>query len=392
MKMMKPFALSGAVLAAVFLLAFSVSAQEPPVLVSAANRLCDLQADTIGDNANNGLIDTDPDDGGWDWDFSIWATEHSPNPSPDNTYGVTALGIAVFIDESDYPHESRFLMALADTYLGMNNQAGATYAPDILFLALLTNMDPGHMYGYANLARARYDARVAAHGGPSGLATYLADRRGQLGQDGLVPWDLGWMAEAALELDRAFQGQGYDDDAKLYAHAIADDIYNPAGYFQIDDPKEQYYTLGLASVARTMTLTKVDHPLRNDAYVRLAGMQKANGAYPWSGPNRTNSYQTTAYAIKAWHAIRIHPYSSVANTPSVLWLVSKQTSFGGWEYSSNRECSEVDGEILTALSLSMMGRGKMIPGGAPPPPETEAEEMLDVSPAFVPANARPLSF
>jgi hypothetical protein len=392
MRTMKPFALPGVVLAAVFLLAFSAAAQEPPVLISAADRLCDLQADTIGDNANNGLIDTDPDDGGWDWDFSIAATEHSANPSPDNLYGVTALGIAAFIDEGTAPHDPRFITALFDAYLGIDNQPAAIYAPDIVYLARMTNIDPNKNYGFANLARTRYDARVASYGGPAALAQYLADRRGQSGADGLVPWDLGWIAEAAIELDVAFPSQGYFDDAKLYAHTIAHDIYNPAGYFQIDDPKEQYYTLGLAAVGRTMTLTGVDPALRNDAYARLAGMQKISGAYQWNGPNRVNNYQATAYAIKAWHAVRIHPHASVANKQAVLWLVSRQTSFGGWEYSNNRECGEVDGEILTALSMAMMGRGKLMLSNAPPPPETEAEEMIEVSQAFVHANARPLSF
>src|SRR5262249_41853022 len=59
---------------------------------AAAARIAALQADTIGDNAHNGLVDSDPDDSGWDFIISPSATQHSPAKSPTNLFG--AIGLA----------------------------------------------------------------------------------------------------------------------------------------------------------------------------------------------------------------------------------------------------------------------------------------------------------
>jgi len=46
-------------------------------LHSLGSRLSDLQADIIGDSARNGLIDSDPDDGSWDFLLPPTATSHT---------------------------------------------------------------------------------------------------------------------------------------------------------------------------------------------------------------------------------------------------------------------------------------------------------------------------
>jgi len=167
-----------------------------------------------------------------------------------------------------------------------------------------------------------------------------------------------------LALDTFYPWLNYDDDAKLYGHAIADDIYSSTGYFQIDKPSEMYYTLGLASTARAMRLTHVDNPLRNDAYVRLVNMQKANGSFPWSGNDKRASYQTTAYALNALNAILAFPPAAAPAQSAAAWLLSKQLPAGGWEYETNHECTEVDGEIMAALSVIMLSKNAPLAGSS----------------------------
>src|ERR1700759_1437564 len=57
-------------------------------LSNAGLRLVDLQADQLGDNAGNGLLDPDPDDGGWDWTLPSDASAHTSAASPENLYGA----------------------------------------------------------------------------------------------------------------------------------------------------------------------------------------------------------------------------------------------------------------------------------------------------------------
>jgi hypothetical protein len=78
-----------------------------------ADRLAALQADTIGDNAGNGVTDTDPDDGGWDFIIAPSATSHTPSASPTNLYGETALGAWAAVDSGSAGNR-----ALADGLAG----------------------------------------------------------------------------------------------------------------------------------------------------------------------------------------------------------------------------------------------------------------------------------
>lgn len=340
-----------------------VLAQRSDILTDGLHRLIDLQADTINDNAHNGLIDDDPDDSGWDWDVPASQLHHTPNASPTNTYGVTGLGILAYLEQDlgDEPPR-RFLIAAKDVWLQMSMDPTMDLGPDISFLVHMSIADPWHSSVYAREGKSRYDARVAQHGSPLALAQYVADQRGSIGEDGLVPWELGWLAIAAMDLDGLFPGQGYGYDAIVYAAVLEQDILSPTGYFQIDDDRESYYTVGLAFTAYTMFSTGVNNAIKNEAYSRLVGMQKSGGAFPWNGINPVSHYQSTAYAIWALYPVSSHPIAAAAMNSAADWLERRQQDNGGWEYTASLECTQVDSEILRALT-PIYGR-RLSPGPA----------------------------
>jgi len=126
-----------------------------------ASRLASLQADTIGDNARNGLDDPDPDDGGWDFLLPSSATSHSAATSPPNIFGETGLGVWAAVDSR--LAGTRALVAALDAGTGMQRNPDIDSAPDIVFGVLLAELADNP--GFAGLARARYDAKRAANGG-----------------------------------------------------------------------------------------------------------------------------------------------------------------------------------------------------------------------------------
>jgi len=335
-----------------FLLGGGLWAQGWPAATDAGHRLCDLQADISSDNANNGYIDTDPDDGGWDWNIHFTATEHSADPSPTNTYGITSLGLLTYLEEKLYPGLTyRFITAIFDAYQTISKNPAMDLAPDVVFCTKISLVDPSHDPSYAQLGRARYDARVALYGSPLDLAHHVMQQRAALGHDGLIPWELGWLAEAALALDEFFPGTGYDSHALIYAQALADDINDPGGIFQMDDSTERYYTLGLAFTATTFFEVGIEPSLMHQAYVKLYFIQKTNGAFPWSSQDHRASHQTTAYAVQTFFKVRSNPSAKSSMRKGAAWLESDQEDNGGWTYRFTRECTQVDSEIMRALAL-----------------------------------------
>jgi len=357
---MTPFSLGFVFL---FVFAGIVCAQGNELLENGLHRLVDLQADSIGDNARNGLIDDDPDDSGWDWDIRSSREHHSTAASPNNTFGITGLGLLRYVMETSgdpTAREVRFDRAVVDTWRGMAFDPSMNLAPDIIFLVRMSMLDPSNDPRYARIGRIRYNDRLASFGDAQSLAQHLIDKRGTAGDDGLVPWELGWLTMAAKSLHVFFPLAGFNDHATTYAQALVDDIKSPTGYFQIDQPGEKFYTLGLAFTASTLELAGLNPDIRDDAYARLIDVQKSSGAFPWTGLSQDNSYQSTAYAIMALYQIHGIPPARRAVTAAAKWLKKKQNANGGWEYIPTRECTSVDAEIVRALIPIFYGRSPLI--------------------------------
>lgn len=338
-----------------------------------ADRLVNLQADITEDNAGNGDPDQDLDDGGWDWQISPSAIEHSAGSSPTNLYGIigrglrssrlnpggsipnNGVGLNVTGLDFFYTHynpfspntgPSRTTTALLDAAEAIGADSNIDSATDIVYLVELDGDAPG--LGFADLARTRYDDKVAAYGSAQLLGEAIRDYRGGSGQDGFIGYDLDWLVQAAQALDGAFPTQGYDADAVAFAQVIADDINNPTGYFDGENVWEYAYSIGASCSAAALYRTGIEQALMDDLYASLLTLQNQNGAFKWNGGSSGN-LQTTAYAVFAL-ALNQQPDIQAAAQDAVDWLLTKQQTNGGW-ISSSSEFPTINAEILFAFHL-----------------------------------------
>jgi len=320
-----------------------------------ANRLASLQADTIGDNAGNGYTDEDPDDGGWDFDLPSASTQHTATTSPENTYGVTAIGSLSSYMLSKNP---RFLMSALDAYTGIERRPEADSPPDFAFLCFLSVVTGNK--GFCELARARYDAKVLEGGGAQAWGESIVNARGAAGADGLIAFDLGWLVLATVALDYAFPGQGYFAQSQIYGGLVLNqiDFRNESAYFKILDPTEPYYVIGLAWASTALIWSRVS-PARA-ALLRnlLLRAQLPNGGWYWNETQGVGELQSTAAAVQALSAL---PSTMVAVQDAALrgrrFLHRQQQTSGGWQSDSELllENTEFDSEILFALFLVRRG-------------------------------------
>jgi hypothetical protein len=327
---------------------------------AAADRIAALQADTIGDNARNGLVDADPDDGGWDFILPSTATEHTATKSPTNLFGN--IGLAAWIAVETGSAGNRALVTALDAGLGMQRDPDVDSAPDFVFGVLLAELADNP--GFADIARQHYDAKRAAAGGAAGLGALIRDTRHGLNQDGLIPYDLGWFSLAAAALDDAFPGNGYADDADTYAQIVVDDLTSATPRFDFRDPNEGFYITGVAwSQIASAWLGQRD--LFRQVRAQLLGEQHADGAWGESAAKPDDDLQSTAHALQtlALTDERSGRAQRAARRAS-NWLLRGQAASGGWIDAANHDLPLVDADIVIGLFLARTEAGEdgLVPG------------------------------
>ncbi|HEX3757124.1 MAG TPA: hypothetical protein VHW23_00390 [Kofleriaceae bacterium] len=322
-------------------------------LEAAAARLAALQADTIGDNARNGVDDADPDDGGWDFIVAPTATEHSAGASPTNIFGATALGAWAAIESRSAGH--RALTAALDAGLGMQRNPDVDSAPDVVFGVLLAELADNH--GFADIARAHYDAKRASRTDAAGLGVFIRDARHAANEDGLIPYDVGWFVLAAAALDSAFPSAGYDRDASTYAGIVVDDLTSATPDFDFRDPAEAFYGTGLAwSLVSSAWLR--DNGLFRDVRAQLLGQQHADGAWGTSAAQPGDDLQVTAHALQTLALTDESSAGRRAEQRAARFLLRAQAASGGWVDATNHELPLVDADIALGLMLSRTEAGE----------------------------------
>jgi len=328
-------------------------------LGAAAARLAALQADTIGDNAHNGVDDADPDDGGWDFLLAPGATEHSTAASPPNLFGATALGAWAAIESGSAGH--RALVTALDAGLGMQRNPDVDSAPDFVFGVLLAELADNP--GFAAIARAHYDAKRASKTDAAGLGAFVRDARHAAGEDGLIPYDVGWFVLAAAALDSAFPGAGYDRDASTYAGIVVDDLTSATPDFDFRDPAEGFYGSGLAwSLVASAWLH--DGGLFREVRAQLLGQQHADGAWGVNTAQPGDDLQVTAHALQTLALTDDSAPARRAEQRAARFLLGAQAASGGWVDATGHELPLVDADIALGLMLSQTEAGEdgVIPG------------------------------
>jgi hypothetical protein len=323
-------------------------------LHSLGSRLAALQADIIGDSARNGLIDSDPDDGGWDFLLSPTATSHSASVSPENLYGATGLVHWALLRAGS--HSPRWHAAALSTALGIQNNAQVDSPPDFVYLVLLSDLTEDA--GLSQLARARYDAKLADVGGARALAERVRDQRHAQGYDGLIAYDLAWLSLGASALDAAFPAAGYDADAKAYAEVIVQDLSASTPNFDYRDANEAFYVQGLAWSLVALARSHTAPELRGEVRSLLLDAQLANGAGGWNAAYPSANLQATAQSVQALALTQgARPSARRAEQRASNWLLSQQAANGGYLYSAAEESPSLDAEVGLALFLAGTSAG-----------------------------------
>jgi hypothetical protein len=327
---------------------------------AAAARLAALQADTIGDNAHNGLNDTDPDDSGWDFIIAPSATQHTAAPSPTNLFG--AIGLAAWAAVESGSAGNRALVTALDAATGMQRDPDVDSAPDFVFGVVLAELADNP--GFAGVARQHYDAKRASFGGAAGLGTFIRDSRHASREDGLIPYDLGWFVLGAAALDAAFPGAGYDRDADTFAGIAVDDLTAASPLFDIDDPTEGSYITGLAW-AQVPSAWLRERALLRRVRARLLDEQHGNGAWGTNAAQPADDLQATAHALQT--LALTDPFAAQARRAerrAARWLLQGQAASGGWPDAANNELPLVDADIVLGLFLSQTAAGEdgLVPG------------------------------
>ncbi|MFZ5895093.1 MAG: hypothetical protein ACOY0T_28795 [Myxococcota bacterium] len=323
------------------------------LLVRAGNRICDLAADLAGDPAHNGLSDDDPDDGGWDWVLAPSSAEHTVQPSPENLYGAVALAPWAALRGTGSP--LRFRATLENVYLGASLNPVVDSPPDFVLLTLMS--DTFHRARYAQLARERYDARVAAAGGAGALALEVSAGRQANAADGLVAYDLAWFALAALALSESFPRAGYRDDFAAFTQPVLEDLNSPTPVFDYRNPAEPFYAQGLAWSVLVASWSRASFDLLADLRARLLSLQLDNGAWGYNADAPEAHLQATAHALMALALIpRGYQRPHSAMHAASAWLMAQQAENGGWVYASE-EYPLLDAEIALAIYLAETPHG-----------------------------------
>ncbi|HEX8114943.1 MAG TPA: hypothetical protein VF516_44740, partial [Kofleriaceae bacterium] len=318
--------------------------------------LAALQADTIGDNARNGVDDADPDDGGWDFIIAPTATEHSTAASPTNLFGAIALGEWAAVDSGSAGN--RALVAALDAGLGMQRNPDVDSAPDFVFGVLLAELADNP--GFADIARAHYDAKRASKTDAAGLGAFVRDARHAANEDGLIPYDVGWFVLAAAALDSAFPHAGYDRDASTYAGIVVDDLTSATPDFDFRNPAEGFYGTGLAwSLVASAWLH--DTRLFRDVRAQLLAQQHGDGAWGSSAahPGDDDDLQVTAHALQT--LALTDPFTAQTRQAvrrAARFLLQGQAASGGWVDATHHELPLVDADIALGLMLSRTEAGE----------------------------------
>jgi len=291
------------------------------------------------------LVANQNGDGGWGWPTG--------EPSYTNLAGVTAKGLYYaykLTEDEDYmtamENAVGYIQDHPPTYEGCTETvSGCDSNKDILFLAelaLLTNNDT-----IAQLAKDRWDNKKAACGGADAVARQIVDARKD-SLAGLVGWDLGDWVLALYELAEYYPGQGYITDANAIANTLNTALDN--GDFNMSDPTEPTYYLGLAGVKEAFHTTGTHGDKLTTATTNLKAGQKADGSWPGDTTATEDIAQATAYATMA---LEMQGERDLASA-GAKWLIDNQNPNGYW----GTEYDEVTSEGTWAIAMLIMEQNR----------------------------------
>lgn len=344
-------------------------------VLAAADYLVKMQADFTEDNAGNGNPDSpvnDPDDAGWDW--STTAFYHSAAASPNNLYGVTALGLyhAYLISPS-----ASYFTAMKDAADRIVADVNIRTSSDMIFLMLFDDQANVPGTTYQDAARSKFDDRINAHGGTgAAFAAWLRDVRGvtQGYPNGIIAWDLGSYAIVGSMLDARYPGNGYDVDCDGIADVLWEDSFhdNPGLFDVVDDAgwdplygnvNYWWYNLGISGLIDAFRAANLHTAEIPGLVARIEASIAPSGACCMCYGVHTDDedWQTTAYAMASLGAY--NPTYADDLDAMAGYMIASQDVSGAWVYGDGSHYPEVGGEAASGLSFASSAVGPVAPSG-----------------------------
>lgn len=320
----------------------------PRAIGRGAERIAQLQADSIADTAGNGIEDSDPDDAGWDFVLASSATSHTTAASPPNLYGAT--GIALLEAFAAGVASKRVTAVAIAAAQAMDANPEIDSPPDFVFASVLA-FQRGDLE-FAGVARDRYEQLRSTRGSATALATFIRDSRHMRNQDGLIAYDLFWLSLSSLVLDSLFLNSGYLEDSLTYAEVARQAALS--GMFDIHSASEGFYVMGLAW---TMACAQAvgDDELFQATRALLLTEQRDRGAWGTNALRPADDLQSTAHALQALSLTanrQVTDPRRLSERRAVGWLLATQAASGGWPDAAGQELPLVNAEIVAGLSFA----------------------------------------
>ena len=288
------------------------------------------------------LLSQQNSDGGWNW--------YGSGASNENLTGVSAIGL---LNAYQLTHNQAYLdgakkagdnLKAIDTVASIDESGHKFYAYDIVFLAKLAQVTNDITYSdKASAVMAHFISepnRYCATG--CATAQDIADtyHGWYPAPSGLGDWQLSaWVEAAKLTVQTSW---GTD-----LANIVKTDVLDPAYTSELNLTENKYYTLGLAAALKATALFTV-----GNGEIKTKLIAEQNGI---TGAMTANSIdgidQATAYSILGFSAAGDSSHAAT----STNFFVGNQNLNGGWTESDSSEYTEVNSEVIQAITsvLSM---------------------------------------
>ena len=372
--------------------------------LAGADYLVMMQADVTEDNAGNGDPDQDLEDGGWDWVTT--AFEHGAATSPMNIYGATAQGLLRTYGFDPQPAYFTAMKDAADRMVAIGPDPGVRSAADVIFLLNFADLadcpDPAF---YRAGAQAIWDRHISVYGSLVALAEYIRDARaGQGYPNGIIPWDIGAWAQAAMSMHAAFPAGGHDLEGAAIAEVVWQDSFNaspgyfePFGHSQGYDPAWStadyyWYGIGIAGLVQAFGSTGTHTAELAGLQGLMLDCQYPDGAFSdqYGAQGGDADWQGSAYILMAMYDYL--PPSPALNDAIYLgaqWLVTTQDASGGWVYGSGNHYPEIGGECTAAVAVGWLAGGTSVTANLADAGPIDCSETQLVTFTYAPGDATP---
>jgi hypothetical protein len=290
-------------------------------------------------NAADRLVALQGTDGGWDW-IVTGLNEHSGTyPSPDNLFGVTALGLT---DAYLVTGDSSYLDAAEDAADGIlakwpyDPTGFLGYSQDYRFLMAHASASGDSSYSTS--------ATTAWATQKTGISRYADGNQSDLYDYQFVwtdPDSHGYAAWQCADFGLAAVSMGDSAWASNMAGVLSGHLSDIPG-------SDIYRFIGWGwALAFLQAVDSVTYSSEISALItNLSNSQNGDGSWGSIGGNPEGQHQDTAYVVMGLAAAG----QMALARDGAQWLVANQLTNGGWAASD--ECSEADSEALQALAAT----------------------------------------